>query len=37
MSDASKMSRSSSRAEKLAKKDAYGETKGLLYEPGIAD
>ena len=37
MSYVSKMTKSSRRAEKLAENDAYKETEGLLYAPGIAD
>ena len=36
-SDASKLARSSCRAEKLAENDVFEETEGLLYAPGIAD
>ena len=36
-SDASKMARSSRRAEKLAENDAYKEMKGLIYAQDIAD
>ena len=36
-SDASKLARSSCRAEKLAANDVFDETEGLLYAPGISD
>ena len=36
-SDASKLVRSSRRAEKLAENYVFEESKGLLYAPGIAD
>ena len=35
--DASKLTRSSHRAEKLAENDVFEKTEGLLYAPGIAD
>ena len=37
LSDASKLTRSSCRAEKLAENDVFEESKGLLCAPGIAD
>ena len=35
-SDASKLARSSRRAEKLVENDVFEETEGLLYAPGTA-
>ncbi|XP_043471610.1 uncharacterized protein LOC122504522 [Leptopilina heterotoma] len=36
-SETSKQARSSRRADRVAENDAYEETEGLLYAPGIAD
>ena len=36
-SDASKLARSSRRAEKIAENDVFKETESLLYAPSIAD
>ena len=36
-SDASKLAKSSRRAEKLAENDVFEETEGLLYTPSKAD
>jgi len=36
-SEAAKVARASRRSEKVAENDAYEETEGLLYAPGVAD
>jgi len=36
-SEAAKVARASRRSEKVIENDAYEETEGLLYAPGVAD